>query len=199
MKRLHIGCFDRPVDGWWNTDITPHLWISRIPGLAALLASLGKMDAARYEQHRQGVFRRVHHLNLMRRLPFADSAVEYVFSAHVFEHLPRTVLARLLRELLRVLAPGGVMRVSVPDLTVMVGRYQPENADDFVRAMFEIDHANPKNRHHWMYSEPTLRRCLEEAGFVDVRRCGFREGRCPDLDLLDNRPDHSLFMEASKA
>jgi hypothetical protein len=39
---------------------------------------------------------------------------------------------------------------------------------------------------------------LREAGFSEVQRCRYREGRCPDLDRLDNRPEETLFMEAVK-
>jgi predicted SAM-dependent methyltransferase len=196
--RLHIGCFDCPVDGWLNTDITPHIWISRVPLLPSLLYRAGKMPRERFLQHQQGVFRKVQYLNLFNLLPYADHTFQYVFSSHVFEHLPRTSLSRLLKELFRVLKPGGTMRVSVPDLTVMVEHYQPEAPDSFVRAVFEIDHVNTKNRHHWMYAEKSMREALLSAGFVNVTRCQYSQGKCPDLHLLDNRPEHSLFMEADK-
>lgn len=59
--------------------------------------------------------------------------------------------------------------------------------------------------HLWMYDRFSLRRLLEQCGFVDVRRCGAIESRIPDfakfeLDSIDARvrkPD-SLFMEATK-
>lgn len=196
--RLHIGCFDCPIDGWLNTDITPHIWISRVPLLPSLLYRVGKMSKERFQQHQQGVFRNVQYLNLFKPLPYADDTFQYVFSSHVFEHLPRASLTRLLYELLRVLKPGGTMRVSVPDLTVMVGNYQIDEPDAFVKAVFEIDHVNTKNRHHWMYAEKSMREALVSAGFVNVTRCQYRQGKCPDLQLLDNRPEHSLFMEADK-
>jgi len=197
--KLHLGCFDCPVDGWLNTDITPHIWISKVPFLADFLRMLGKMDDRRLRQHRDGVFKKVRYLNLGKPLPCPENSFRFVFSSHVFEHIPRRNLPGLLREILRVLRPGGILRVSVPDLSVLVARYVPERADDFVHAVFEIEQGHEKNRHQWMYCEPTLRKVLETAGFVDVRHCAYRKGECPDLDLLDNRPDHSLFLEASKA
>ena len=57
--RLHLGCFDRPVDAWLNTDITPHLWVARVPGMARLLFRMGRMTPERWQQHQSGVFRRV--------------------------------------------------------------------------------------------------------------------------------------------
>ena len=197
-NRLHLGCFDCPVDGWLNTDITPHIWISKVPLMASLLYRVGKMPKDRYDQHRSWVFRKVRYLDLFKRLPFPDDSFQYVFSSHVFEHLPRASLMRLLKELRRVLRPGGTMRVSVPDLTIMVKGYREEDGDAFVKAIFEIDQANAKNRHHWMYNECSMRATLSSTGFVGVTRHQYRQGKCPDLELLDNRPEHSLFMEADK-
>jgi SAM-dependent methyltransferase len=197
-NKLHIGCFDCPVSDWVNTDITPHIWISKVPLMASILYHAGKMPMERFQQHRRGVFRKVRYLNLLKPLPFAANSFQFVFSSHVFEHLPRGALARLLNEIHRVLSPGGTMRLSVPDLTIMVNSYQEEDGDAFVRAMFEIDQANAKNRHHWMYNEYSMRVMLSEAGFANITRCQYRQGKCPNLESLDNRPEHSLFMEADK-
>jgi hypothetical protein len=48
-----------------------------------------------------------------------------------------------------------------------------------------------------MYNFESLRSLLAAAGFSDVTRRSYRQGVCPDLDRLDNRPA-SLFVEAVK-
>lgn len=196
--KLHLGCFDQPLDGWHNTDITPHLRIARIPGAASLLYRLGKMNRERFDQHREGIFRKVNYLHLGKSFPYPKSHFKYVFSCHVFEHIPRPVLAAALREILRVMKSGGTMRIVIPDLTWFVARYSPDTADEFVKGVFEIEHGMEKNRHHWMYSFVSMKSVLEAAGFVNVSEKSYRIGSCPDIDQLDNRPDHSIFMEAEK-
>ena len=37
-----------------------------------------------------------------------------------------------------------------------------------------------------------------DGGFVNVTVCDFGEGRVPDCDILDNRPEDSLHLEAEK-
>lgn len=49
-----------------------------------------------------------------------------------------------------------------------------------------------------MYDFTILEEELRGAGFQDVSRVAFREGRTPDLERLDNRPDETLFVEAEK-
>lgn len=156
------------------------------------------MSRERYEQHRQGIFRKVDYLDLGRPFPYPDSHFKYVFSCHVFEHIPRPILISALGEILRVMKSGGTMRVVVPDLSWFVARYTTDSADEFVRGVFEIEHGMDKNRHHWMYSFVSLKDLLEDAGFVKVSQQTYRVGNCPDIDQLDNRPDHSLFVECEK-
>jgi hypothetical protein len=60
--------------------------------------------------------------------------------------------------------------------------------------------------HYWMYDRFSLRRMLQQTGFVDVCVCGAGESRIPDfnsynLDVVEGqvrKPD-SLFMEGTKS
>jgi predicted SAM-dependent methyltransferase len=193
-RRLHFGCFDRPRDGWLNTDITPHVLISRIPCLPRILHALGRMDDRRLAQHQSGVFRKVERLDVTRRFPFRDGEFEAVYSSHVLEHMPPDEAARCLREVHRVLAPGGIARIAVPDLDLRIRGYDPERADEWFERLLETRKTRSKNRHHWMYNEGSLGRLFREAGFEEVHRCEYREGRCPDVEAMDQRPG-SLILE----
>jgi len=53
--KLHLGCFDRPVDGWVNTDVTPPIAI--------------------------GIFARIRRMDVSRRLPFDDACADAVFAS----------------------------------------------------------------------------------------------------------------------
>jgi SAM-dependent methyltransferase len=56
-------------------------------------------------------------------LPFPDRSFDAVYHAHLLEHLPRERAAPLLRECFRVLKPGGIVRVVVPDLEQIAELY----------------------------------------------------------------------------
>lgn len=56
-------------------------------------------------------------------LPFADEVFDAVYCSHVLEHLPQREAASLLRHMYRVLRPGGVIRVVVPDLETLAREY----------------------------------------------------------------------------
>jgi SAM-dependent methyltransferase len=196
--KLHLGCFDSPIEGWINTDITPHIIVSRIPGMPLLLYRLGKITADRFRHHQEGVFRQVRRMDLSKTFPFKDNCFDAVYWSHVLEHLPVPTAQKCLKEIFRVLTPGGVLRTSVPDLDTFVNHYDPTDPAPFLDAMFESRQVRDKNRHHWMYNEASLTQLLLDIGFKNVFRCEFRQGQCPDIELLDNRADISLFMEAIK-
>lgn len=115
-QKLHLGCFDRVHPGWINTDITPHIHLARVPGLAFLLHKAGYLSDLRYKQHRSGIFRRIRYLDVSKRFPFPDGMFDYVYSSHMMEHLHREDALFCLREVHRVLKQGGVVRIVVPDL-----------------------------------------------------------------------------------
>jgi predicted SAM-dependent methyltransferase len=197
MAKLHLGCFDHVVPGWVNTDITPHIRISRIPMAAWLVHKLGKMTDARYQQHREKLFRNVTYLDISRRFPFGDATIECAYNSHVMEHLFPDVAEHCMREVSRVLQPGGIFRIAVPDLDAMIASYDPDDPDVFLDEFFEAKEARAKNRHHWHYNETSLCAKLKSAGFSSARRCEYQEGDLPDLGIVEHRPD-SLFVEAVK-
>ncbi len=53
--------------------------------------------------------------NAVEALPFADNSIAKIQSQDVFEHLAFDRLPFVLDEIYRVLKPGGVLRLSVPD------------------------------------------------------------------------------------
>lgn len=197
MTKLHFGAFNCPLDGWLNTDVTPHLRIARIPGLAWLLNKSRKISDQRYAEHRAGVFRKLTYLNVSRPWNMESDKFEAIYSSHVLEHLPLSGARVCLSESHRCLRPGGILRISVPDLDKQIALYMPENATDWAINFFEANETSEKNMHHFMYNFHSLSLMMRAAGFSNIALCKYCEGECPDVGLLDNRPE-SLFVEAKK-
>lgn len=56
-------------------------------------------------------------------LPYSSESFDACYHSHVLEHVTREQAERLISECFRVLAPGGVLRVAVPDLEVIARNY----------------------------------------------------------------------------
>lgn len=196
--KLHLGAFDSGIAGWQNTDITPHIWIAKIPALPFVLYKLGLMPRARYEQHVHGVFSMLNYLNLCKPLPYADNEVDAIFSSHVFEHLFMDEVEALISECYRVLRQGHVCRVVVPDLEKIMSLYDSEDPRKFITDIYEVaSRSAVKNSHHCAFTGAFLTHLFTQAGFSKCQVLSYRVGSCPDIELLDNRPE-SLFFEATK-
>lgn len=62
-------------------------------------------------------------LDIRAPLPFPDSSADAVYHSHVLEHLDPHTGARFIRECRRILKPGGVLRIAVPDLEAICREY----------------------------------------------------------------------------
>ena len=147
-------------------------------------------------------------LDLRERLPFPDESVEVIYSEHFFEHLnyPSEVLS-FLRESYRVLVPGGLFSVGVPDAGGSLIAYanRDEQAFELPRRMHwhpdwcdthmhQINYLfRQGHEHKYAYDYETLALILKRAGLVEVNRRDFD----PALDS-ESRRVGTLYMNARK-
>jgi predicted SAM-dependent methyltransferase len=68
----------------------------------------------------------IRRLDLLKKFPFPDASYEVCYCSHVLEHMPRSYAPTFLREIQRIVRPGGVVRIVVPDLEGIVRRYLAE-------------------------------------------------------------------------
>jgi predicted SAM-dependent methyltransferase len=163
--KINVGSSTSVVEGWINADI------DRDPDGRCL-----RFDAT-------------------RRWPFEDGSAIAVNSEHVIEHLDPEAVPGYLAEAHRVLAPGGVIRTSTPDLegicrayadgdqATLEGHralnYTARNLGDLVNNYFHM------HGHRHLYDLPTLQLLLADAGFEEVERAQFGASRHSPLAGVD--------------
>ena len=152
------------------------------------------MTSERYQEHKEKRFSQLKYLNLTRPLPYPSDTVEAIFSSHVLEHLFMDEVENLITEMYRVLKPGGVCRIVVPDLEKIIALYDPEDPREFLKDMFEISSRGAvKNQHHCGFTGQFLKKMAAEAGFSICSVEKYQTGKCTDLDKLDNRSESLIF------
>lgn len=128
-------------------------------------------------------------------LPFADGDCELLYACHVLEHVRRPDTGRVLAEWRRVLRPGGILRVAVPDLEVAMRTYllghRTTGRDVRVKAPGDLEHEMgqlygrqdyPENTHHQGFDYRRLADVLADAGFDVLGRYDWRETEHADVD-----------------
>jgi len=121
VKVLNLGCgyqtSERCINIDWSLPI--RLKGSRIGRKVAPLVITGERRVAWDAMSGDDVLRH----DLRKGIPFDDASVDAVYHSHLFEHLDRDAVGGFLAEVKRVLKPGGVHRMVVPDLEFEVRRY----------------------------------------------------------------------------
>jgi predicted SAM-dependent methyltransferase len=79
--------------------------------------------------------------NLTKGIPMADNTCEVVYHSHVLEHFRKQDAVYFLKECFRVLQKGGVVRIAVPDLEMIVKCYL-ENLNKVVESPTPLNQAN---------------------------------------------------------
>jgi predicted SAM-dependent methyltransferase len=101
---------------------------------------------------------------------FDDGAASLVYASHVLEHFPRCQSAAVLLEWRRVLAPGGVLRLSVPDFEQLIKVYETSGRElDSVLGPLVGRQNHPYNFHYMVFDRRKLTSILYDAGFAEVR------------------------------
>jgi predicted SAM-dependent methyltransferase len=200
---INLGCGAQSANGWTNLDNSPNARLSKVPWLRWLLWRIRILSDDHYAvAWPDGIV--IH--DISKPLPFGDESVDYVYTSHALEHLTALTAKRVLSEILRVLKPNALLRIVIPDLQLGAIRYLDSledgsdshlAADRFLSWLY-LSKPGHRDPHLWMYDFASISQRLREAGFRNITRQTFRRGLLPHCDVLDNRPDDSLFVEALK-
>jgi len=107
----------------------------------------------------------------IERLPMIeDNSCDVIYSCHVLEHFHTRITVDILKEWLRVLKPGGILRISVPDMEQLFNIYNKTKDFNLVRGPIFGRGNYLYNFHYTGFDFLTLKNILEQSGAKDIRR-----------------------------
>jgi len=202
-----FGCGHAAPAEWQNFDSSPTLRWERMPVIGRWTK-----NAERFPAH-------VKVGDIVTGLPLPDGSCKGIYASHVLEHLARDDFYKALDNTLKLLAPGGIFRLIVPDLAYIGREYirllekgDPEASLYMVNATILGVETRPRgvlamayktlntSRHLWMWDEFSLRKALEDHGFDHVRRCEFDDCEDTMFRLVEDpsRFERAVAMEGRR-
>lgn len=150
-----------------------------------------------------------------KKFPIESLVFQWIYSEHFIEHIPQNLALLWFKEMRRLLAPTGLMRISTPDLEKYVHGYlDPEKRffNEHLNRLRQMGVTNVPERRAWLvnqifrnwghqhiYDFDEVKYIASLAGFSveNARKCEFRSGKYPDLAAFDReiRSDESLYVE----
>jgi len=131
-------------------------------------------------------FSHVDHVQDIRRLPnFADNTASLIYACQVIEYFDREEVLGILADWRRVLAPGGILRLSVPNFAMICKLYQSGLAlDKFLGTLYGRipDGKGGFVYHRTTYDEFSLRELLGSLAFSDIHLWDWRQTEHADVD-----------------
>jgi SAM-dependent methyltransferase len=156
MVKLHLCCGDVYLQDYINIDVD---------GKLAFDCTQAEIDAnkttlVKYFKYPFGTPRRPiivdRRLNLLEKWDYADNSIDEVVMISCFEHFEHhTELPHVLREVTRVLRPGGVYKFDFPNIKDAVLKYHDTNMQ-FCAELIYCNRKNKYSEHKWGYSPTSI-------------------------------------------
>ncbi|OGU60059.1 MAG: hypothetical protein A2X64_07640 [Ignavibacteria bacterium GWF2_33_9] len=134
-------------------------------------------------------------LGSVQKLNFPDNSVKIIYNSHVFEHIPKRRVRKVLSRWYRALKPDGKIYICVPDLENLCKLYL-ENIKkekltqeewEKICTITNVIYGGQNNKydfHYDGYSFTTIKYWLEETGFKNIKK-------------IDEKPDFINFNDSS--
>lgn len=119
-------------------------------------------------------------------LPFKSNSCDLVYASHVLEYFDREQGIQVLTEWVRVLKPGGVLRIAVPNFKAICGAYLDSgfSLSNLIGPLYG-KMGNPPIYHKTVYDYFSLDESLKAVGLKDIRCYDWRHTEHSQFD------DHS--------
>jgi SAM-dependent methyltransferase len=118
-------------------------------------------------------------------LALPDDSVDELRASHILEHFSHKQVLEVLADWVRVLKPGGMLRIAVPDLSKIVEGYKA-GIDANYMAYLMGGHVDEHDYHRCVFDRGSLEAAMRGAGLVAIHPWRSEVKDCAALDISLN-------------
>jgi hypothetical protein len=169
--KLHLGCGQKYLDGYWNVDFPS-------------------------EEHTVQNFSVADALCNIKELTYPKGSIQEVRSHHFFEHFPRQESLALLCRWTDWLKPGGLLHIETPDFQSSIYRFVSpfvsyDEREQILRHLFGSHEA------HWAvhydaWYEARYKKILLALGYTKIKCTKNTWGATKNIEVFATRGDESF-------
>jgi predicted SAM-dependent methyltransferase len=120
-------------------------------------------------------------------LDYPDECADEIRASHILEHFGHEETMDVLREWYRVLKPGGMMKISVPDFAILNSVYSsPENHRYPVEGVIMGGHVDENDFHKAIFDKRKLNSQMRQIGLIRIEPWKSEIGDCASMDISLN-------------
>jgi SAM-dependent methyltransferase len=134
---INLGCGVKTGEPFVNIDWSIYILLSQNRWLLPLVAPVIGRDRVQRIKDMRG--KTIYH-NLRKGIPFPNNSADAVYHSHVMEHIDRDAVLTFQKEIFRVLKPGGLQRLCLPNLEQLVSEYNKSLATDDLTREASVRH-----------------------------------------------------------
>jgi len=113
---------------------------------------------------------------------FKNEMITEIYACHILEHFSRWEYKSALKNWYDILSNGGALRISVPDFDAIMNFYQKTNDLEMLIGLLYGGQDYEFNFHHYCWNFETLKKDLEQVGFINVYRYNWEVFENADID-----------------
>jgi predicted SAM-dependent methyltransferase len=214
---INLGCGQTRPENWFNADCSLNSFFQKFFIFRFILVDI--LNRSAYNSTN------VVYINLNKRWKLSSESTDVIYASHVFEHLSSSKAKHFLGEAYRVLKPGGVIRLVVPDLYQLARSYvqsyqdgKSEASDFFLywlnmhqEGAYSTDRnflektlnliQNYPHQHKYMYDALSLSKLMIEYGYTNFHESSYGlSSYIDEIQEVENTKEGvpSIYIEAIK-
>lgn len=144
----------------------------------------------------------VDHVGEVYPLNFDGNLFDIVYASHLLEHFKRSDTQKIVNEWVRVLKPGGLLRISVPSLENITKIYQETGDIEQILGPLMGGQTYDHNFHYMAFDKINLTKIMKSAGLIAIHPWDFRRTSHTKIwdfsQAITNETPISLNLEGRK-